>query len=294
MRCSTYKLLISRYLDEDLSPRERNTLLAHIGQCPACAATLARYRAIEVALRKVPDNQPSPFVRENLLRRIEGDTPPGLRDVRFDPRWLRAPRLAVGLAALLAIALTSFLTVSASHTSLPVAEKAPLAPSIATLPVAYSVSDSRPRQSAVTAARYLQPGSSLEQLLRQARPERAIRLVLPEYVPDGMHLERISVQVAGRPNGGQDIEVAYGAQDGKSVQIRRGKSFTQPALSENAKRLVVSGREWWVQQNPASSLNNTQAYILVSRRNNEVIVLDAVLPLDELIRVIQSFDWEEE
>ena len=68
MTCARYRALISRYLDDELTPRQRTELLDHVKHCASCAADLARYRQAEVLLRKIPEGQPAPELKLAVLR----------------------------------------------------------------------------------------------------------------------------------------------------------------------------------------------------------------------------------
>ena len=68
MTCARYRALISRYLDNELTPRQRTELLDHVKHCASCAADLARYRQAEVLLRKIPEGQPAPKLKTAVLR----------------------------------------------------------------------------------------------------------------------------------------------------------------------------------------------------------------------------------
>ena len=68
MSCARYRAQMSRYLDDELTPRQRSELLAHVTTCAECAAALARLRQSEVLLKKLPESQPSQDVRAAVLR----------------------------------------------------------------------------------------------------------------------------------------------------------------------------------------------------------------------------------
>ena len=56
MSCSRYRDLLSRYIDGEVTPRQRRELLAHVENCRDCAAWLARVRQTDVLLKGVPEN----------------------------------------------------------------------------------------------------------------------------------------------------------------------------------------------------------------------------------------------
>lgn len=82
MTCSRYRDLISRYVDNEVTPRQRSELLAHVQHCHGCAAWLARLRQTDVLLKGVPETHPSDRVREAILStalkgQASGKEPPG-------------------------------------------------------------------------------------------------------------------------------------------------------------------------------------------------------------------------
>ena len=67
MTCTRYRELISRYVDGEVTPRQRREVLAHVERCHDCAAWLARARQADVILRGVPETHPSDRVRAAVL-----------------------------------------------------------------------------------------------------------------------------------------------------------------------------------------------------------------------------------
>src|SRR5947199_9182245 len=72
MTCARYRELISRYVDGEVTPRQRRDVLAHVERCHDCAAWLARARQAEVLLKGVPETRPSDRVRETVLGKAPG------------------------------------------------------------------------------------------------------------------------------------------------------------------------------------------------------------------------------
>lgn len=74
MSCTRYRPLISRYVDDEVTPRQRRDLLAHVGACHECAAWLARARQTDVLLKGVPETRPSDRVRNAVLSSVREAT----------------------------------------------------------------------------------------------------------------------------------------------------------------------------------------------------------------------------
>ncbi len=160
MGCSGYKDLLSRYIDNELSKREREELLAHLQHCSKCSHALAKYRQVESLLAQPgrEETRPNPAVRDRVLEAIRPAS-------QQPPRPLRLPahrgRLRwVGLLALTSATfiftvllaqsqtgfLTNLLTSPPKPSSTPdfgataLVSKAATATSVAALPPAHVVS----------------------------------------------------------------------------------------------------------------------------------------------------------
>ncbi len=73
MNCTRYRQLISRYVDDEVTPRQRRELLAHVEVCRDCAAWLARARQTDVLLKSVGDTHPSDSVRNAIIAQLRND-----------------------------------------------------------------------------------------------------------------------------------------------------------------------------------------------------------------------------
>src|SRR3954453_22214025 len=67
MSCTRYRDLLSRYIDGEVTARQRRELLGHLEKCHDCAAWLARARQTDVLLKGVPETRPSDRVRDVVL-----------------------------------------------------------------------------------------------------------------------------------------------------------------------------------------------------------------------------------
>ncbi|HEX8599232.1 MAG TPA: MG2 domain-containing protein [Chloroflexia bacterium] len=124
MSCARYRQLISRYIDGEVTPRQRQELLAHVQTCHDCAAWLSKARQTDVLLKGLEDAGPSDRVRSAVLGSVlkkEAATPaPTLKVPPPQPpqRHTLAGGLRLGAAGLLlrldpnprAIALTAAAT----------------------------------------------------------------------------------------------------------------------------------------------------------------------------------------
>ncbi|MEP6776686.1 MAG: Ig-like domain-containing protein, partial [Chloroflexota bacterium] len=75
MSCTRYRQLISRYVDDEVTPRQRQELLAHVEHCSDCAAWLARARHTDVLLKSVKNTGPSDSVRQAILSQLHTVAP---------------------------------------------------------------------------------------------------------------------------------------------------------------------------------------------------------------------------
>ena len=72
MNCARYRGLLSRYVDGEVTARQRRELLAHIEGCAECAAWLAKARQADVLLKGgAPALRPSNRVRETILGAVK-------------------------------------------------------------------------------------------------------------------------------------------------------------------------------------------------------------------------------
>jgi anti-sigma factor RsiW len=60
---------LSEYLDEELSPRERERVEAHVGICPHCRRVLRTLRRTLESLMDLPV-EPHPSVAEGVIERL--------------------------------------------------------------------------------------------------------------------------------------------------------------------------------------------------------------------------------
>ena len=75
MSCTRYLQLISRYVDDEVTPRQRQEPLAHVEHCSECAAWLARARQTDVLLKSVKNTGPSDSVRQAILSQLHTVAP---------------------------------------------------------------------------------------------------------------------------------------------------------------------------------------------------------------------------
>jgi len=75
LNCARYRQLMSRYVDGEVTLRQRQELLGHVESCRDCAAWLARLRQADVLLKGIPDARPSDRVRSAVLRSVSKATP---------------------------------------------------------------------------------------------------------------------------------------------------------------------------------------------------------------------------
>jgi len=92
-----YRELISAYIDGDLDPAERQTLLAHLAGCDECRATLDAYRQIGTQIRGLPPVVPPAELRDAIFAQTVDS---GSRRL-----YIFSSRLGYSVAALAAVVL---------------------------------------------------------------------------------------------------------------------------------------------------------------------------------------------
>lgn len=110
--CTDNDARLTRYVDEDLSPAERDEVERHVQACPSCAARLAAERAARLVLRRhaaalgevaLPD-----ALRGRLTAVAEQERPPRVDAGRA--RAVRVQLMRAAIAASLVIGLGLWLT----------------------------------------------------------------------------------------------------------------------------------------------------------------------------------------
>ncbi|MCS6807162.1 MAG: anti-sigma factor [Acidobacteriota bacterium] len=86
MSCTAYQEKISDYIDELLSPAERQLIETHFLDCPDCYSCYQDLLAICQASRQLPLHEPSDRVWQNILAHINSAPTP--RPVPAPTRWL--------------------------------------------------------------------------------------------------------------------------------------------------------------------------------------------------------------
>jgi anti-sigma factor RsiW len=63
---------LSDYLDDDLSPAERERVEEHVGMCPHCTRVLRTLRRMLESLMELPP-EPHPSVADGVIRRLRDE-----------------------------------------------------------------------------------------------------------------------------------------------------------------------------------------------------------------------------
>lgn len=95
-----YQELISRLLDEELSPEEQNDLALHLKDCPDCAAVYAAFSALSESMGSDLEEPPE-GLRENVMAQIRREEIRRKNSKHAGKRWI--PYLTVAAVAALVI-----------------------------------------------------------------------------------------------------------------------------------------------------------------------------------------------
>lgn len=213
--CQGYRELISRYLDDELSERSRAGLLTHVEECATCAAVLARYRQMDLLMRRGLSDGPRPSaeLRARTLAAL-----PKRRGGFFAvgrtlwPDW-RLARWAAPAAATLVVALgvgaVAFSTSAPSpDTSTPTATNVASAPQPAPAAPAPAPAQVAPEPPAIA-------------VVAPTNNEHAVKLFGSMTLPQGAKWKVQSIPAGpGRIASGVAVEIAK--PDGTVLEIRRG------------------------------------------------------------------------
>lgn len=125
MACPEWEERLSLYVDGLLNPFEENAVEAHMARCEGCRATVNLWKAVGMAVRRMPVASPPPDLRARIL---DGTTRRRPRPLVWLPRgWQLAPVLGLGM--LLAwLSLTPTTESLTSNTSYQAAAPAPTTP----------------------------------------------------------------------------------------------------------------------------------------------------------------------
>jgi len=72
MPCRELVELVTDYLEDRLSPRDRERFEAHLAECEGCRAYLEQCRQTVRALGRIPEESLPPEARERLLAAFRG------------------------------------------------------------------------------------------------------------------------------------------------------------------------------------------------------------------------------
>lgn len=104
MECERFEELLSLYLEDDLSPEERQSVERHLGSCPGCAELLSIMNEANAALSAFPEFEVSANLRSRLYE-ISGQK----KSFSFSLDFLLRPALQPVLAgATVLLILISF------------------------------------------------------------------------------------------------------------------------------------------------------------------------------------------
>ncbi len=123
MNCRKYEILISAYIDGELTPGEEKALLKHIDDCSACRKKLESMRVMSNRLGGLHKIEGDISGRNRLIDNLhqQMDREPAPKPVIVP--WLTTPRLVWGSAvAVAAIVLIAFLSMNNTDTPSPYPE----------------------------------------------------------------------------------------------------------------------------------------------------------------------------
>ncbi len=101
MKCNKVKILLSAYVDGEVTEKEKQTVEAHLDICETCKTTMAEFSRLHTLYQGMEIQEAPPGFRQRVTQRIE-TTP------RFVFSWLpwRLPRLVYVLSFSLLVLLS--------------------------------------------------------------------------------------------------------------------------------------------------------------------------------------------
>ncbi|MCL4459283.1 MAG: zf-HC2 domain-containing protein [Chloroflexi bacterium] len=282
MGCPAYKLLLSRYIDDALSERERQQLISHLMGCPSCATMLARYRQIQSLLQHVLTPQPSADLRQRVLASIE-------RRNSFRSLWsLHFGRLLLSFVTLgVVVVLAGVLWLGWRWPQRAIGSATPQ--------FGYTISPLKGDSVSTATLKTNSPGEKLSgeggrlaRALERAKAQTTFEVHLPEYLPPGARLERLNLESVGPTDRINEVDISYVTKDGRKIRLWQSSRSDLGGMRLGhlaQKRLLIGGREWWYERR---SDGQNVVHILRTRRDGVIISVDTAAPLDELIKIVES------
>jgi len=65
--CQVYEVMLSAYIDGELSSQDKEALEAHLATCDSCRSALSELRAVKAALASVPEEEVPPGLHEMIM-----------------------------------------------------------------------------------------------------------------------------------------------------------------------------------------------------------------------------------
>ena len=109
MRCSSFRINLSAFLDDELDPRKRKQMELHISECIDCQREMGKLQKMIGIVGSVERPEIPVQLWEETRRKLEtaSKQPDGLRIFRM-PKWSFAPAAAAVLAVLVYLLGTQF------------------------------------------------------------------------------------------------------------------------------------------------------------------------------------------
>lgn len=96
MKHKSIRKKLLRYLDDDLSEREKEKMQRHIESCPGCRDALKAIEALWVTEQMIERQTAPPFLWTRIAGRLQSQTKRGLIEEPENPaRWVLRPVLTV-------------------------------------------------------------------------------------------------------------------------------------------------------------------------------------------------------
>lgn len=259
MECSSYRQLVSRYLDDALNEEERNELLLHLGQCSSCRLTLARYRRLEQRLRQAPSTPVPPSCRRGLMDQAANDREP--------------------FRARLRLATTGLAVASVTIATLVIATLV--------MPAILGGFGAEPGGFMPAVARNAPPDSAGASLANGEAPATA---ALAGYLPPAVSVERVALRWDESAESPEYMEVVFVAPRGTRVRLERTLGRPQRAPDADpgwGQAILVRGEVW--RYASQTSPDGIQVVRLVHNGERGALTsLEAAAPINELVQLV---DW---
>src|SRR6185503_3486391 len=81
------KILISAYIDGEVTPSEKDIVEDHLTSCPSCQKDFGEFKKVSLSLKRVPQERLSPDVELNIKGRLASTKEKTMEKQEMSIQW---------------------------------------------------------------------------------------------------------------------------------------------------------------------------------------------------------------